>query len=70
MSNTDSIKMRSNYSGYICPACGREGLPSIHGNICTACANIKRGFSIDQPFFIKIFPQSSAGRKKRIMGEI
>jgi hypothetical protein len=62
--NADSIRIRTDDVGciYLCPVCKREGLPSIHGNFCTACANIKRGFSIDQPVFIRMNPQSSAGR--------
>ena len=59
MLNTNSIKMTSNYAGYTCPACGREGLPSIFGDMCTGCANIKRGFSVDQPFFIKMVGQQA-----------
>ena len=30
---------------WICPECKKNGFPSVHGNYCTNCSNIKRGYS-------------------------
>ena len=33
----------TDYIDYLCPECETFGLPSIHGNHCTACANEAMG---------------------------
>lgn len=33
---------------YVCPKCGKHGIPSIFGDFCTVCGNKKRGFIADK----------------------
>lgn len=43
LSNLEFAKLPGGVLLRYCPRCGMMGLPSVHGNFCTGCANAERG---------------------------